>query len=271
MLLVRRGPFWMGSPGRGDPAPGRRIAGEREGGEPRQVSGVVQGRGPAAPGVSRRLLHRPSRSDQCPLRTLRRRYVPQHHRRSRGMPGWVFPPATGKWEKTQGRAGALPAARAPRRPAASCGRGLLAGRRGLLQVGGQAAAHGSRVGEGRPGRRRPPIPLGRRLECDPRQRRHGHEGTRPVGGYPPGASPYGVHDMSGNVFEWVGDWYDPAYYGAGAERNPRGPASGQQRTLRGGGWHSGPIAMRTVSRGSGMPTSGTTTRASGAQRDYPDP
>ena len=60
--------------------------------------------------------------------------------------------------------------------------------------------------------------------------------TSPVGSFPDGASPYGVLDMSGNVLEWVADWYSPDYYGRSPASNPLGPASGQTRVLRGGAW-----------------------------------
>lgn len=57
-------------------------------------------------------------------------------------------------------------------------------------------------------------------------------GPSPVGSYPAGRSPYGVHDMAGNVMEWVDDWYQP-YAGA----TYRSPAFGQQyKVVRGGGW-----------------------------------
>ncbi|MCA9979521.1 MAG: SUMF1/EgtB/PvdO family nonheme iron enzyme, partial [Anaerolineales bacterium] len=42
--------------------------------------------------------------------------------------------------------------------------------------------------------------------------------------------------MLGNVMEWTADWYDRDYYEEAPERNPRGPADGDFKTLRGGSW-----------------------------------
>jgi formylglycine-generating enzyme required for sulfatase activity/sugar lactone lactonase YvrE len=55
-----------------------------------------------------------------------------------------------------------------------------------------------------------------------------------VGDYPAGVSPYGAYDMAGNVYEWVADWFDGAYYFTSPPRNPRGPDLGAYRGLRGG-------------------------------------
>jgi formylglycine-generating enzyme required for sulfatase activity len=77
--------------------------------------------------------------------------------------------------------------------------------------------------------------------------------TTSVGSYSSGVSPYGVHDMAGNVWEWVQDWYDRNYYQRGFSRNPKGPDSGSLRVLRGGSWGSFPGNARTSARGRSVP------------------
>ena len=60
--------------------------------------------------------------------------------------------------------------------------------------------------------------------------------TRPVGSHPNGTSPYGVHDMSGNVLEWVADFYAREDYSTYSlddpTEDPQGPVSGNNRAVR---------------------------------------
>jgi gamma-glutamyl hercynylcysteine S-oxide synthase len=62
--------------------------------------------------------------------------------------------------------------------------------------------------------------------------------TQPVGSFPQGVSPYGVHDMAGNLWEWCQDSYDTTYYQTSPAQNPLGPPSSLYKVLRGGCWSS---------------------------------
>lgn len=61
--------------------------------------------------------------------------------------------------------------------------------------------------------------------------------TSPVASYENGISSFGIYDMAGNVWEWVSDWYDPVYYAQPARSNPTGPATGEDKVVRGGSWY----------------------------------
>lgn len=97
-----------------------------------------------------------------------------------------------------------------------------------------------------------PYPWGREPVDATRAAYHldvGFGATKPVGGAPAGASPFGVLDMAGNVFEWCSDWYAADAYGRSAAENPAGPSTGEQRVIRGGAWISLPDACHAAARG----------------------
>jgi formylglycine-generating enzyme required for sulfatase activity len=73
--------------------------------------------------------------------------------------------------------------------------------------------------------------------------------TTPVGNFSPqGDSPYGASDMTGNVWEWVADWYDSDYYSQSPSANPSGPVTGIYKILRGGSWLFDEVYARTPFR-----------------------
>lgn len=83
----------------------------------------------------------------------------------------------------------------------------------------------------------------------------GYKSTAPGGKYP--ANAFGLHDMAGNVSEWVSDWFEETYYRISEEKDPQGAvrdearlASGGQnyKTFRGGGWESRGQELRSSAR-----------------------
>jgi serine/threonine protein kinase len=78
----------------------------------------------------------------------------------------------------------------------------------------------------------------------------------PVGKYSPsGDSPYGVGDMAGNIWEWVLNWYAPAYGDASPSplRNPTGPATGKAKVIRGGSFYNNARMVTCCNRDRALP------------------
>jgi formylglycine-generating enzyme required for sulfatase activity len=83
----------------------------------------------------------------------------------------------------------------------------------------------------------------------------GFEYTAPVGSFSP--NPFGLHDMAGNVNEWVSDWFEIRYYKVSPKDNPQGPVrnsvddrrgGGTQRVYRGGAWQTDSNSQRSAWR-----------------------
>jgi formylglycine-generating enzyme required for sulfatase activity/class 3 adenylate cyclase len=85
------------------------------------------------------------------------------------------------------------------------------------------------------------------------------KGNAPIGvrtaakdDFPPNR--FGLYNMSGNVWEWVQDYYAKDYYVTSPIRNPKGPASGTKHSIRGGSWANGDSTLRVTLRASRNPT-----------------
>jgi formylglycine-generating enzyme required for sulfatase activity len=86
----------------------------------------------------------------------------------------------------------------------------------------------------------------------------GYYGTAPVDAYRPNG--YGLHNMTGNVWEWCADWFSASFHLQGPRVDPRGPRSGTRRVMRGGSYlchHSYCHRYRVAARSANTPNSTT--------------
>jgi formylglycine-generating enzyme required for sulfatase activity len=86
----------------------------------------------------------------------------------------------------------------------------------------------------------------------------GYVGTSPVRAFSPNG--FGIHDPSGNVWQWQADWFSPTHHRTGTRRDPRGPAAGNAKTLRSGSYlchESYCNRYRVAARSSNTPDSST--------------
>lgn len=94
--------------------------------------------------------------------------------------------------------------------------------------------------------------------------------TAPVGSFEAGRSPFGLYDMSGNVLEWIFDWYDEFFYKDGQVTYPKGPDAGMAKVVRGGSWDNVGSDLRTTKRYAVAPNRKEATIGFRCAMDAPD-
>lgn len=96
-------------------------------------------------------------------------------------------------------------------------------------------------------------PMGETINCNMANYSDCQSDTTAVDMFEKGKSAYGVYGMAGNVYEWVADWYDSAYYESSPRINPLGPAIGRYRVMRGGSWSNPIDILRSTNRSWSLP------------------
>jgi formylglycine-generating enzyme required for sulfatase activity/acetyl esterase/lipase len=81
-----------------------------------------------------------------------------------------------------------------------------------------------------------------------------YDTVMPVGSFSGSPSPYGAFDMAGNVMEWCQDWYDRDYYSVSPRKDPKGPATGAYRVVRGGSFFVEVFDLRATARSMAWPS-----------------
>jgi len=76
----------------------------------------------------------------------------------------------------------------------------------------------------------------------------GQDGNDAAGIRPAGASPYGLLDTGGNMWELCEDWHDANYFKSSPPKDPAGPKTGRARVVKGGSWDSRPTVLSASSR-----------------------
>src|SRR5215510_14927320 len=84
--------------------------------------------------------------------------------------------------------------------------------------------------------------------------KEGSDTVSAIGNRDKGKSPYGVHDLAGNLYEWTTDWYDEEFYSKNPAINPKGPSEGTAKVQRGGSYINGAYRLRSSFRTKGDPT-----------------